>query len=79
VKGQSTSGGDKCCNPDMLTALSGASSVVFSVDDDHHMLFDLPVVESGSVFPDMTPARFLPHETGPPGGDLIISLRRLLV
>jgi hypothetical protein len=79
IEGQGTSGGEKCCNPDMLTALSVASSVTLQVDNDHHVLFDLPMVESGSVLADTASAHLLPHDTGPPGGDLIISLRRLLV
>ena len=71
--------GNKCCNPDTLMAVTVASSVTFSVDNDHHELFDLPVIELGSIVADLAVLHFIPHETGPPGGDLVISLRRLLV
>jgi len=71
--------GNKCCNPDMLTAVTIASAVTFSLDNSHQVLFDLPVVESGTVFADLAIAHPISHETGPPGGDLVVSLRRLLV
>ena len=79
MDGQDKSGGDKCCNPDKLTAVTVASTVTFSVDNDHHLVFDLPTVELGTTFADSTVAQLIPHETGPPGGDLVIALRRLLV
>ena len=71
--------GKKCCNPDQLTAATPPTLVTFSVDNEHHVLFDIPVLESGNIFPDLTIADVVHLETGPPGGDLVISLRRLLV
>lgn len=63
----------------MLTAVTVASAVTFSIDNDHHVLFDLPVVAVGGIVGDAEVTHFIPHETGPPGGDLVISLRRLLL
>ena len=77
--GQGKPGGNKCCNPDHLTAATVASSVSFSLDIEHHDLFDLPVVESVWHIGDVVVDGFISNDTGPPGGDLIVSLRRLLI
>ncbi|MEX2140686.1 MAG: hypothetical protein WD894_15600 [Pirellulales bacterium] len=77
--GNGKSGSNSCCNPDKVTAVTAASPLTFSVDHNYHLLFDSPAVEVGSVVADLAAAHFVPYDTGPPGGDLVIWLRRLLV
>jgi hypothetical protein len=42
-------------------------------------LFDSPTSETGEFLANLVVAPTVCQDTGPPGGDLVISLRRLLV
>jgi hypothetical protein len=75
---ESSNGGGKCCSPDLLTRVIVPSTVAFSVDIVHHVLFDLPVVEATRPVADSAVIHFVRHETGPPD-DLVVSLHRLLI
>jgi hypothetical protein len=70
------SSGQQCCNPDTGNAATVVSAVTFPIDDDDHQV-DSPAVDSAVA--DVAVARRISHDTGPPGGDLVISLRRLLI
>jgi hypothetical protein len=63
----------------MVTGTAAASAVSVAVDVHYHLHFDLPVIETGTVLPELTATCFISHDTGPPGGDLVVSLRRLLI
>jgi hypothetical protein len=77
--GKTAPSGKKCCNPDMLTAISASQSVQVSLDIDSQLFFDLPVIDLGTALPEMPIERVRAQDTGPPGGDLVITLCRLLV
>lgn len=79
AEGQGKAAGHKCCNPDSLTVGTVASAVSYSLDNEHHGLFDLPVPESVWHVGNLVIDGFVPNDTGPPGGNLIVSLRRLLI
>jgi hypothetical protein len=57
-----------------------AQAVVFTVDLDHHQLFDLPQSRlANTVVHASIVEHFIPFETGPPGKSLVVTLRRLLI
>jgi hypothetical protein len=68
-----------CCNPDTLVPITVATGVAFRFDFNDHSLFDLPAAENSGVFANLGIDLAVSHDIGPPGGDLVISLRRLLV
>jgi hypothetical protein len=71
-------GGKNCCTPDSLTAVTVASVAKFT-SPLAVMFFDRPIADNGRALAGTIVAQAIEHETGPPGGDLVISLRRLVV
>jgi hypothetical protein len=53
--------------------------VTFYADNEQQSLSELPLAELARYSDTFAAHDHIPHETGPPGGDLVISLRRLLV
>jgi len=64
----------------MVAPATVAASVGFSVDKDHHPLFDLPLVASvGPLLHASAVERETLLDGGPPVDDLVITLRHLLI
>jgi hypothetical protein len=74
-----THGGKQCCNPDSPKAIAVSSVVKIAPPLGDVMFFDLPSADIWHAFSVSTATHAVEHDTGPPGGDLVISLRRLLV
>jgi hypothetical protein len=77
--GAGNCGSKNCCNPDMVTAVIVASGTTSSVGNEHRMQLGMPIVSFAETVGDWQAIQICVHETGPPVGDLVISLRRLLV
>ena len=72
--------GRKCCSPDLPTAVALAPAVTFTVDLNHHVLFDLSQsLLANAVVHASFVEHFIPFETGPPGESLVVTLRRRLI
>ena len=76
---ESGKSGNSGCNPDIQTAVIVVAPVTVTIGNEHRAHFDFPLVEPVVGMSERTDGHVISHETGPPGDDLVIALRRLLV